>query len=70
MSAASMTKDHAEQTLNDGLIDIAALGEPFIAHLDLVERLCNGCPLLKLDRALCYDGGAQEYTDYPTYLIN
>jgi len=44
--ASSKTQDRVEQFLNDGLIDIAAFGEPFIANLDLVERLRNGCPLL------------------------
>ncbi|MNX73906.1 N-ethylmaleimide reductase [compost metagenome] len=67
--AGGMTKERAEQFLRDGMIDIAAFGEPFIANPDLVERLRNDWPLLKPDRALSYGGGAQGYTDYPTYPI-
>jgi 2,4-dienoyl-CoA reductase-like NADH-dependent reductase (Old Yellow Enzyme family) len=67
--AGGMTKERAEQFLNDGIIDIAAFGEPFIANPDLVERLRNNWPLLKPDRALSYGGGANGYTDYPTYTI-
>jgi 2,4-dienoyl-CoA reductase-like NADH-dependent reductase (Old Yellow Enzyme family) len=67
--AGGMTKERAEQFLRDGMIDIAAFGEPFIANPDLVERLRNDWPLLKPDRALSYGGGTQGYTDYPTYPI-
>lgn len=67
--AGGMTKVRAEQFIRDGMIDIAAFGEPFIANPDLVERLRNDWPLLKPDRALSYGGGAQGYTDYPTYPI-
>ncbi|KIK89312.1 alkene reductase [Pseudomonas sp. AO-1] len=68
--AGGMTKERAEKFLDEGLIDIAAFGEPFIANPDLVERLRNNWPLLKPDRALSYGGGAQGYTDYPTYSIS
>jgi 2,4-dienoyl-CoA reductase-like NADH-dependent reductase (Old Yellow Enzyme family) len=64
-----MSKERAQKFLREGLIDIAAFGEPFIANPDLVERLYNDWPLLKPDRALSYGGGAKGYTDYPTYLI-
>lgn len=67
--AGGMTKERAEQFLRDGLIDLAAFGEPFIANPDLVQRLENNWPLLKPDRALSYGGGANGYTDYPNYSI-
>ncbi|EZP26597.1 oxidoreductase [Pseudomonas sp. RIT288] len=67
--AGGMTKERAEKFLRNGLIDLAAFGEPFIANPDLVERLHNGWPLLKPDRALNYGGDAKGYTDYPTYSI-
>ncbi len=67
--AGGMTKERAEKFLRNGLIDLAAFGEPFIANPDLVERLHNDWPLLKPDRALSYGGGAKGYTDYPTYSI-
>lgn len=65
--AGGMTRERAERLIQDGLIDMAAFGEPFIANPDLVERLRNGWPLLKPDRALSYGGGAEGYTDYPAY---
>lgn len=65
--AGGMTRERAEQLIADGLIDIAAFGEPFIANPDLVERLKNNWPLTLANRALHYGGGAEGYTDYPTY---
>ncbi|SEJ09416.1 NADH:flavin oxidoreductase / NADH oxidase family protein [Azotobacter beijerinckii] len=65
--AGGMTKELASRHLEDGLIDFAAFGEPFIANLDLVERLRHDWPLLKPDRALSYGGGIKGYTDYPNY---
>jgi 2,4-dienoyl-CoA reductase-like NADH-dependent reductase (Old Yellow Enzyme family) len=53
--------------IEQGLIDIAAFGEPFIANPDLVDRLRHGWPIERSDRALHYGGGAHGYTDYPTY---
>lgn len=65
--AGGMTRERAEQLIADGLIDIAAFGEPFISNPDLVERLKNNWPLAPANRALHYGGGAEGYTDYPTY---
>ncbi|MBM9401061.1 alkene reductase [Gluconacetobacter azotocaptans] len=65
--AGGMTRDRAERLIDEGLIDIAAFGEPFIANPDLVERLENNWPLAPADRALHYGGGAHGYTDYPIH---
>lgn len=65
--AGGMTRERAEQHLANGLIDIAAFGEPFIANPDLVERLRNDWPLAQADRTLHYGGGAEGYTDHPSY---
>jgi 2,4-dienoyl-CoA reductase-like NADH-dependent reductase (Old Yellow Enzyme family) len=65
--AGGMTRERAEAMIAQGLIDIAAFGEPFISNPDLVERLRNGWPLKLADRALHYGGGAHGYTDYPTH---
>ncbi|MNT36029.1 N-ethylmaleimide reductase [compost metagenome] len=62
-----MTRARAEDLIADGLIDIAAFGEPFIANPDLVARLENDWPLATSIRSLHYGGGAEGYTDYPTY---
>ncbi|WP_425336339.1 hypothetical protein [Sinorhizobium garamanticum] len=40
----------ARQLLNDGLIDLPAFGEPFIANPDLVERFRRDWPLAQADR--------------------
>ena len=45
--------------------DLIALGKPFIANPDLVERLKRGAPLNVPDKATFYGGGAKGYTDYP-----
>ena len=46
--------------------DLVALGRPFLANPDLVERLRLGAPVnLVRDKALMYVGGQAGYTDYP-----
>ncbi|MFG1277178.1 alkene reductase [Xanthobacter autotrophicus] len=65
--AGGMTRERAEQHIADGLIDIAAFGEPFIANPDLVARLRHGWPLAPADRDTHYGGDAHGYTDYPTF---
>ncbi len=65
--AGGMTRHGAEQLIGEGLIDIAAFGEAFIANPDLVERLKHNWPLTSANRAHFYGGGAKGYTDHPTY---
>ncbi|WP_191877964.1 alkene reductase [Streptomyces filipinensis] len=46
--------------------DLVALGRPFLANPDLVERLRRGAPLNPVrDRYFMYVGGAEGYNDYP-----
>ncbi|GAA2144732.1 alkene reductase [Glycomyces algeriensis] len=55
----------AERILDAGA-DLVALGRPFIANPDLVERLRTGAPVTPLRTDLpLYGGGAAGYTDYP-----
>ncbi|MEV4255011.1 alkene reductase [Spirillospora sp. NPDC049652] len=50
----------------DAGADLVALGRPFLANPDLVERLRVGAPLNPVQgRYLMYTGGATGYTDYP-----
>lgn len=57
----------ASERLLDAGADLVALGRPFLANPDLVERLRRGAPLNEVrDRYLMYVGGADGYTDYPT----
>ncbi|RKN43826.1 alkene reductase [Streptomyces hoynatensis] len=47
--------------------DLVALGRPFLANPDLVERLRTGAPPNQVrDAYLMYVGGPEGYTDYPT----
>ncbi|MEV3924800.1 hypothetical protein [Actinomadura coerulea] len=47
--------------------DLIALGRPFLANPDLVERLRLGAPLNPVqEQHLMYTGTATGYTDYPT----
>ncbi|GID06858.1 alkene reductase [Pseudomonas sp. 008] len=53
--------------LNDDKADLFAFGRPFISNPDLVERLKTGAPLAPINPATLYGGGAEGYTDYPTF---
>ncbi|WP_328473170.1 oxidoreductase [Streptomyces sp. NBC_00448] len=57
---------HAAELLLAAGADLIALGRPFLANPDLVERLRTGAPVNPVrDRYLMYVGGATGYTDYP-----
>lgn len=55
----------AEAAIDSGKADLIAIGRPFIANPDLVERMKTNAPLNPLDTATLYGGGAKGYTDYP-----
>lgn len=65
--AGGMTRERAEALIEDGTIDLAGFGQPFISNPDLVARLRNGWPLAQPDRATYYGGDARGLTDYPAY---
>ncbi|WP_332878412.1 alkene reductase [Massilia sp. S19_KUP03_FR1] len=65
--AGGMTRERAEHLIADGVIDLAAFGQPFISNPDLVARLKNGWPLAAPDRTTYYGGDAHGYIDYPPY---
>lgn len=65
--AGGLDAARADQLLRDGLIDLAAFGQPFIANPDLVERFRHGWPLAEADSSAFYGGSSHGYTDYPTY---
>ncbi|OLZ67690.1 alkene reductase [Streptomyces sp. IMTB 2501] len=57
---------HAVRELLAAGADLVALGRPFLANPDLVERLRLGAPLNPVrDRYFMYVGGAAGYNDYP-----
>jgi N-ethylmaleimide reductase len=55
-----------EAILARGHADLIAIGKPYIANPDLLERLRRDAPLNKWDVNSFYAGGAKGYTDYPT----
>jgi len=67
--AGGLDLTKAKQLVDDGLIDLPAFGEPFIADPDLVERFRRDWPLAPADRDTFYGGDARGYTDYPAYLV-
>ncbi len=62
------TKEDAEQRLENGTADIAAIGRPFISNPDLVERWQNDQELEPFDdMSFWYTDGAEGYTDYTPF---
>jgi N-ethylmaleimide reductase len=61
------TPELARERIASGEVDMVAFGKAFISNPDLVERLCKGEPLAEPNRATFYGGGAEGYTDYPTF---
>ena len=56
----------AESDLASGKCDLIAVGKPFLANPDLVERWKAGASLNEVDMNTLYTPGADGYTDYPT----
>jgi N-ethylmaleimide reductase len=57
-------RHEAERLLAAGA-DLVALGRPFLANPDLVERMRIGAPVNPLRDLNLYKGGAAGYIDYP-----
>jgi 2,4-dienoyl-CoA reductase-like NADH-dependent reductase (Old Yellow Enzyme family) len=60
-----MTRESAEQLINDGKADAVAFGKLFIANPDLPRRLKEDAELNPQRPQLFYGSGAEGYTDYP-----
>ncbi len=58
-------KARAEEALQSGKADLIAMGRPFLANPDLVERLKTDAPLNAPDFTTFYTPGEKGYTDYP-----
>lgn len=68
IAAGGFDKFSGANALDSGELDLVAIGRPFIANPDLVERMKNDWPLATPDRATFYgNSGAKGYTDYPSY---
>jgi N-ethylmaleimide reductase len=63
----AMTRERGNGLIAEGLADLIAFGETFIANPDLPARLAALAPIQRSDRALHYTPGPHGYTDYPFY---
>jgi len=57
--------ERAEKDLAAGKCDLIAVGRPFLANPDLVERWETGANVNAADMDTFYTPGAKGYTDYP-----
>jgi len=70
MGNCGYTRETAEAAVASGAADLIAIGRPYIANPDLVERFRNGWPLApETDPSTWYSGehAAEGYTDQPEY---
>ncbi|MEH3069194.1 MAG: alkene reductase [Aeromicrobium erythreum] len=58
--------DEVKHIVDGGLAELVAVGRPFLANPDLVERWRDGTELNEPNPDTFYGGGAEGYTDYPT----
>ena len=54
-----------EEELKEKKSDLFALGRPFLANPDLVERLRTGAPIADAPKQYWYGGDEHGYTDWP-----
>jgi N-ethylmaleimide reductase len=64
--AGGYTHEKADAVLQEGLADLVAFGQLFIANPDLPERFKRNAPLNPPDRSSFYGGTDKGYIDYPT----
>jgi N-ethylmaleimide reductase len=64
LSGGYESADKAEADILEGRGDLVAIGRPFIANPDLVNKLKNKLPLNVPDFNTFYTPGTQGYTDY------
>lgn len=67
MLAGGFLDDNGQAALDAGRADLIAIGRPFIANPDLVDRLQRGWPVVEPDRDTFYRGGREGYITYPRY---
>lgn len=68
--AGGYTHEKANAVLQQGLADLVAFGQLFIANPDLPERFKQNAPLNPPDRNSFYGGTEKGYIDYPTLQQN
>jgi N-ethylmaleimide reductase len=64
--AGGYTLERGNEVLQEGVADLVAFGQLFIANPDLVERFRRHAPHNPPDRSTFYGGTDKGYIDYPT----
>jgi N-ethylmaleimide reductase len=64
--AGGYTLERANAVLQEGVADLVAFGQLFLANPDLPERFRRGAKLNTPHPETFYTGGAKGYIDYPT----
>jgi N-ethylmaleimide reductase len=65
LAAGNLTPEFAETLLEQGVLQVAVFGRPFIANPDLVARWRSHAQLATADESLFYSPGPKGYSDYP-----
>jgi 2,4-dienoyl-CoA reductase-like NADH-dependent reductase (Old Yellow Enzyme family) len=65
--AGGYLRENGQAAIDANETDLIAIGKPFVANPDLVERLRNRLPLNKWDSTTFYTRGPKGYSDYPVY---
>jgi N-ethylmaleimide reductase len=65
MANVGFDQHRGNAILSDGLADLVAYGQPFIANPDLPARIASHAPLAEPKKDLFYGPDAAGYTDYP-----
>jgi N-ethylmaleimide reductase len=64
--AGGYTLERANKVIQEGLADLVAFGQLFLANPDLVQRFRRATALNQPDPDTFYTGGRKGYIDYPT----
>jgi len=64
-----LTRESAEEILQNNTADLAAFGRGFLANPDFVSRIEKNAPLNDVDFNTLYTPGDHGYTDYPQYTL-
>ncbi len=64
--ALASDREAMVRLVESGVADAVAVGRPFLANPDLIDRWTSGAELNEPDQTTFYGGDARGYTDYPT----
>lgn len=67
IASGDLTKELAQNALDNGKADLFVFGRAYMSNPDLVERMKRNRPLTPVDMRRGYGGGEEGYNDYPTW---